>query len=91
MWTPSTPSAYLRGVVAKRTVKNPNDLYPVHTKLTGAEVDAIDAEVDAINAARPIGRATRESVMATWLRDRIAAERKKADATKKRAKKAGAP
>ncbi len=81
MQTPSTPppsSAYLRGVVARRTPKEPDTLYPVHLKLSGAEVDAIDAEVDAINATRPSGRATRESVMATWLRDRIAVERAKA-------------
>lgn len=94
MQTPSTAppsSAYLRGVVAKRTTKDPAALYPVHTKLLGAEVDAIDAAVDAINATRPIGRANRESVMATWLRERIEVERAKADpAPKKRARKGGA-
>ena len=54
------------------------------TKLSGAEVDAIDAEVDAINATRPIGRASRETVTALWLRERIEVERAK------RAKKGGA-
>jgi len=86
MQTPSTAPpdrAYLRGVAAKRTPKDPGALYAVHTKLSGAEVDAIDAVVDAINATRPIGRASRETVLATWLRDRIDVERAKAVAAPK--------
>ena len=94
MQTPSTdpPSpAYPSAVVARRTTKDPAALYAVHTKLSGAEVDAIDAVVDAINATRPIGRASRETVLATWLRERIDAERAEAGAAaKKRAKKGGA-
>ncbi len=92
MQTPSTvplDRAYLRGVAAKRTPKDPAALYAVHTKLSGAEVDAIDAVVDAINATRPIGRASRETVLATWLRERIDAERAKGAATPKRARKGG--
>ena len=71
MTAPSThfiPRAYPPRVSARRTTKDPATLYPVHTKLTGAEVDAIDAYVDALNAKGGMTRASRELVLAQWLR-----------------------
>jgi len=42
--------------------------------LTTAEVDALDAVVDARNAADPGVRTSRDRVAAQWIRERLAAE-----------------
>ena len=75
MPTPSTrrrPRAYAPSVTAHRKPKPPTTAAPVRVRtLTGADVAALDAIVDARNA-RGGGRWSREMVMVEKLREGIA-------------------
>lgn len=76
--TKRRPRAYAPSVVAKRKPKGdpaaPREV--LIRDLTSAEVEAIDGVLDAVNAARrPTGdRKSRSSMLAAWIRERLAAE-----------------
>ena len=76
--TPPRRRAYPPSVPAHRKpAKKPDALRPVLIRdLTSAEVDAVDAIVDARNAAQRAGgtRTARSPMLAAWIRERIAAE-----------------
>jgi hypothetical protein len=76
--TASRRSAYPPSVPAHRKpAKKPDALRPVLIRdLTSAEVVAIDRALDAINVAqRATGdRKSRSSMLAAWIRERLAAE-----------------
>ena len=64
-------------VANRKPAKNPSALRPVLIRdLTSAEVVAVDRALDAHNAVvRATGnRATRSSLLAAWIRERLAAE-----------------
>lgn len=77
-------TAYAPSVVANRKPKgDPSALREVLIRdLTSAEVEAIDAALDAHNTAqRATGnRASRSSMLAAWIRERLAAETAKGGA-----------
>ena len=79
--SPSTDSrsrAYAPSVVAHRKPKRkPDAPRPVLIRdLTSTEVDAVDAALDAHNAAQKAtgNRASRSSFLAAWVRERLAVE-----------------
>lgn len=76
--TTPRPRAYAPSVVARRKpAKKPAALRPVLIRdLTSAEVVAIDAELDAINAGKRKGdRASRSAMLAEWARATLDARR----------------
>ena len=76
--TKRRPTAYAPSVVANRKPKGdpaaPREV--LIRDLTSAEVEAVDAALDAHNAAQKAtgNRASRSSMLAAWIRERLAVE-----------------